>query len=372
MKIVMFYHSLVSDWNHGNAHFLRGIASEFILRGYKVEVWEGENSWSRKNLIKDTGSDKIDEFRKYYPLLTPRFYNDDQPELESIVEDADIVILHEWNEHSLVASAGRLKKKYGYKLFFHDTHHRSVTEEEKMKDYDLSEYDGVVAFGDIIRDKYLENGWTKKAWTIHEAADINVFYPQITGKFEGDIVWVGNWGDEERSEEIREFLIKPIKDLKLKCSVYGVRYPDSAVNELNKAGIKYKGWIANYKVPELFGRYKITIHIPRGPYVKALPGIPTIRPFEAMASGIPLISTSWDDKENLFTPGKDFIFVSDVNEMKENIQELLNSSIKREELSTHALNTIRTRHSCVHRVNQFCKIFEETGINELKDIMDKE
>jgi spore maturation protein CgeB len=57
--------------------------------------------------------------------------------------------------------------------------------------------------------------------------------------------------------------------------------------------------------------------------------------------------------------------------MKENLQELLNSSKKREELSIHALNTIRTRHSCVHRVNQFCRIFEESGINELKDIMDK-
>jgi len=34
MKIVMFYHSLVSDWNHGNAHFLRGVASELVARGH--------------------------------------------------------------------------------------------------------------------------------------------------------------------------------------------------------------------------------------------------------------------------------------------------------------------------------------------------
>ena len=27
-KIVLFCHSLRSDWNHGNAHFLRGIATE--------------------------------------------------------------------------------------------------------------------------------------------------------------------------------------------------------------------------------------------------------------------------------------------------------------------------------------------------------
>src|SRR5437763_622323 len=36
MKIVMFYHSLVSDWNHGNAHFLRRVAMEFIKRADAV------------------------------------------------------------------------------------------------------------------------------------------------------------------------------------------------------------------------------------------------------------------------------------------------------------------------------------------------
>ena len=28
MKVVIFCHSLISDWNHGNAHFLRGIVAE--------------------------------------------------------------------------------------------------------------------------------------------------------------------------------------------------------------------------------------------------------------------------------------------------------------------------------------------------------
>ena len=27
MKFVLFHHSLVSDWNHGNAHFLRGVVA---------------------------------------------------------------------------------------------------------------------------------------------------------------------------------------------------------------------------------------------------------------------------------------------------------------------------------------------------------
>ena len=35
-----FAHSLVSDWNHGNAHFLRGIVRELQARGHEVRLFE--------------------------------------------------------------------------------------------------------------------------------------------------------------------------------------------------------------------------------------------------------------------------------------------------------------------------------------------
>ena len=42
----------------------------------------------------------------------------------------------------------------------------------------------------------------------HEAADTRVFRPSQADK-EGDLVWVGNWGDDERTAELQEFLIDP-------------------------------------------------------------------------------------------------------------------------------------------------------------------
>ena len=74
----------------------------------------------------------------------------------------------------------------------------------------------------------------------------------------------------------------------------------SALRELADAGIEYGGWLPNYRAPEVFSRYRVTVHIPRRPYVDALRGIPTIRPFEALACGIPLISAPWHDSEKLF------------------------------------------------------------------------
>jgi len=33
MRFLFRTHSLVSDWNHGNAHFLRGVMRDLIQRG---------------------------------------------------------------------------------------------------------------------------------------------------------------------------------------------------------------------------------------------------------------------------------------------------------------------------------------------------
>ena len=92
---------------------------------------------------------------------------------------------------------------------------------------------------------------------------------------EGDLVWIGNWGDEERSAELYEFLLEPVKALGLKARVYGVRYPAEALAALSAACIEYGGWLPNFQVPATYARFRFTVHIPRRPYVKALPGVPT-------------------------------------------------------------------------------------------------
>lgn len=363
MNITLFYHSILSDWNHGNAHFLRGIVRELEERGHQVQVYEPENGWSLQNLVSGYGKEKLDELQQHYPGISTNFYTLEGINLDEVLRDADLVLVHEWNEHELVKRIGEHRANGSkYKLLFHDTHHRAVTERESMAKYDLTHYDGVLAFGQKIRDLYLQEGWTQKAWTWHEAADISVFYPHEQQEFEGDLIWIGNWGDEERTAELHEFLINPVKELGLKAKIYGVRYPEHARKALADAGIEYGGWLPNYKAPEEFAKYKVTVHVPRRPYVEALPGIPTIRPFEAMACGIPLISSPWNDAEHLFTPGEDFLVARSGEEMKQHLQTVINNPGKAKEVAAHGLNTIRSRHTCAHRVNELEKVCEELGI----------
>ncbi len=352
MRFVIFTHSLVSDWNHGNAHFLRGVASDLVTAGHEVRIFEPRDGWSLRNLIAEHGRGPIAEFEAAYPTIRSQFYDMEMLDLDG----ASVVIVHEWNSHELVRRIGEHRRRGAFRLFFHDTHHRSVTDPASMASYDLSDYDGVLAYGGVIRDLYLQNGWARNAWTWHEAADVRVFHPKAEGKKRSDLVWVGNWGDGERTEEIREFLIEPVKELGLRARVYGVRYPQSALDELAAAGIEYGGWVPNYRAPEVFAASRVTVHIPRRPYARALPGIPTIRPFEALACGIPMISAPWDDCEELFRPGRDFLFARDGREMIAQLRRVLGDRELARTLAASGLETIRARHTCAHRAAELLEI----------------
>lgn len=360
MNICLFYHSLVSDWNHGNAHFLRGVATELISRGDQVRIFEPKDSWSRANLISEHGQKPLRMFREAYPALDSIGYELASLDLDAALQGADLVIVHEWSDHSLVRRIGEHRARKGnYKLLFHDTHHRMVTDRPGMDAYDLGNYDGVLAYGEVLSKLYESTGRVRRAWTWHEAADTRVFKPIPEQQLEGDLVWVGNWGDDERTHELHEFLINPVRELGLKARLYGVRYPLEAQNALADAGIQYAGWLPNFAAPAVFSKFKVTVHVPRRPYVESLPGIPTIRPFEALACGIPLVCSPWNDREHLFSPGKDYLVARNKEEMKSALREVIENHSLARTLSEHGLRTIRDRHTCRHRVDELLRIHSQ-------------
>jgi spore maturation protein CgeB len=364
MHFVFFVHSLLSDWNHGNAHFLRGVLTELQARGHQVTTYEPRDAWSLQNLLAEGGEAGVEGFRKAYPGLNSIRYDPETLDLEAALADADVVIVHEWNAHAMVKRIGEQRAaRSRFRLLFHDTHHRAVTDPDSLASYDLTHYDGVLAFGQVLRDLYLRQGWSRRAWTWHEAADVRVFKPKTAAEaasaVAGDLVWVGNWGDEERTAELHEFLLRPVKRLGLRANVFGVRYPAQAQAALADAGIHYRGWLPNYAAPDVFARHRVTVHVPRGPYARSLPGIPTIRIFEALACGIPLVSAPWQDSEGLFTPGADYRTARDGAEMEKHLRALLCDPALAQEQAAHGLKTILARHTCAHRVDELLAICAE-------------
>jgi spore maturation protein CgeB len=367
MKVALFCHSLLSDWNHGNAHFLRGIAAELLARGHDVTAHEPQAGWSRTNLVADGGAAAVADITGAFGWMDGVVdgYDPDALDLDRALDGADLVLVHEWSDSELVARIGaRRAAGASFRLLFHDTHHRAASAPAEMERFDLRHYDGVLAFGEVIRRIYLDRGWCERAWTWHEAADTRVFRPpdperHVTPR--GELVWIGNWGDGERTSELHEFLLTPARRLQLHGTIHGVRYPRRARRAIRRAGLRYRGRLANHRAPAAFAGHRVTVHVPRRPYAESLPGIPTIRPFEALACGIPLVSAPWDDAEGLFRPGRDYLVARDGTQMASHLRELLADAELAAELRRSGLETIAARHTCAHRVDELLEICAALG-----------
>ncbi|MEZ0495093.1 glycosyltransferase [Sphingomonas sp. IW22] len=364
MRIAYLTHSLESCWNHGNAHFLRGVFRALMALGHQVEILEPEDSWSRANLVADHGEAGIAPFRRAYPELAATRYVGIEQAVDRAAQ-ADLVIVHEWNDHALVKAMGeRRKRGGGFRLLFHDTHHRAVSEPEAMRAYDLSGFDGVLAFGEALAAVYRRWGWDDQIWVWHEAADTRLFHPPAGSAERSGLVWIGNWGDGERTAELESFLLRPAQESELPLDIHGVRYPAEALAMLDRYGVRYRGWLPNARAPEVFARHLATVHVPRRHYVEALPGIPTIRVFEALACGIPLVSAPWDDCEGLFRIGQDFLMARDGEEMRRHLIAIRDDADLRNALVASGLERIAARHSCGHRAGELMDIARQLDTPE--------
>jgi spore maturation protein CgeB len=361
MTILFFCHSVRSDWNNGNAHFLRGVARALQRLGHRVRVFEPDGAWSVANLVAHEGEAALAEVSRACADLDVRVYRPGALDLDEALDDADVVIAHEWNEPALIerlAAQGGARRRH--RLFFHDTHHRSVTEPEQVLRPVLESFDGVLAFGDVIRERYAALGLGGRAFTWHEAADTTRFRPLDESERHG-VVWVGNWGDDERTTELETFFFGPVGRLGVPATVHGVRYPPEGLRRLARAGCRFGGWLPNHRVPEVFARHAVTVHVPRRAYASILPGIPTIRVFEALACGIPLVSAPWADTDGLFTPGRDFLLASTGEQMTERLGDLLRDPARARELAEHGRRTVLARHTCDHRARELVAICEAGG-----------
>lgn len=358
LGIAYFAHSLRSDWNNGHAHFLRGLLRELGSLGHQVVAFEPEMEWSIENLLEEAeGQLALAQFRQIYPQLAIQEYIAesiaDRTIWRRVLRGFDIVVVHEWNAPALAHTLLELRDELGYRLLFHDTHHRASSSPQQIRSFGVDRFDGVLAFGEVLRKLYRERFGITRVWTFHEAADTKVFR-QLNGvPKQQDVVWIGNWGDEERSEEIREFLLRPaVKMQKWQFTIYGVRYPKQAQTALGEAGVRYGGYLPNLQAPRVYAESWLTVHVPRQQYVREMTGIPTIRIFEALACGIPLLSAPWRDMEGLFRD-EDFIFVRDREEMCSAMMRLLEQPSEAKAQGERGRETVLARHTCAHRAAEF-------------------
>jgi spore maturation protein CgeB len=258
-RFAFFYQSVISDWNHGNAHFLRGLMRSLQARGHAVVCYEQVDNWSLENLLR-VQPNAIEAFVSQFPDLRFERYAL-EPNLEGWLRQrlaqTDVAVVHEWNEPRVIRMLGRLCHELGVRALFHDTHYRVVLDEDYRSTLGLEQYAAIIAYSPSVAERYRALGF-ERVHVLHEAADTTIYAPMRVAK-NTDVVFVGNYGDGDRSNELEEYVFAPRADLpRLSYAVYGVRYPEKVLARLNNGlDIAYRGWLPNVKVPAVYSAARV-------------------------------------------------------------------------------------------------------------------
>ena len=249
MKIVLFYHSLISDWNHGNAHFLRGVATNLIQRGHEVRRLRARERLERAEPRRRTRR------RRRSTNFTPAIrcsnrirYELATLDLDRALDGADLVIVHEWNDHALVRRIGEHRAAAARRL------------PALLSRYPPSRRHRARADGGATICR------TTTACS-PTATCCAIFIWHAVGRpapgpgtrpptrrcfircrrrtsWTGDVVWIGNWGDEERARgTARVFDRSHRRTRAARAGLSACVIPGMRARCCARPKIRYGGWL---------------------------------------------------------------------------------------------------------------------------------
>ena len=248
----------------------------------------------------------------------------------------------------------------GYRLLFHDTHHRAVTDAGGAWRATTSrDYDGVLAFGDVIRDLYLARGWARARLDLARGGR-HARLPAAAGEpREGDLVWIGNWGDDERDGRAARV---PARAGRRRSAC--ARRPRRALSAARAgarcadAGIAYGGWLPNYEVPR-------RLRAPRRDGARAAAAVRrgaarASRRSALRGAGLrhPAGVRALGRREGLFAPGATSSSRATAPRCASTCARARATRRLRARSPSTAASTILARHTCAHRVDELLAIAE--------------
>ena len=350
MKIAFFYPCLTQELGCGTSSFIQGISYEFIKTNHEVHIFTSPNEPTSKpgqktssfmDLLKDNLTIQT------YDQTSKNLRDDLLAKLDSL----DLVIVHESTSPQIIHWMGQLRKNHqNLRILFHDHDHKIFTEPNRILNLDLTYFDGILTSREETQQMYLNLGLTSRSWIWPEAICRDYFKPIPVENKRGDLVHTGiHTRTDYECSVFQEHVLSPLRNLRLGIKLYGRFTPQYFSADDYRSQIYFRGLIPHQKIPLILAHAEATFFTPKTPPSRSTPTRPSMQLLEALACGVPLISTHWEDSESFFTPGKDYLVTNDKSETEELIRLLQGNSLFRSTLITHGQRTIASRFSAEQR-----------------------
>ncbi|MES2461970.1 MAG: glycosyltransferase [Armatimonadota bacterium] len=343
MKIVFIGLTITSSWGNGHATTYRGLMREMVARGHDVLFLERDVPWYREN--RDLPHPPYGRTELYTDLhdLQTRFGDD--------VTNADFVLVGSYVPEGVGVGDWVTLTAQGMTGFY-DIDTPVTLAKLQRGDYEylsphlIPRYDIYLSFTGGPTLSVLERDWkSPRARPLYCAVDPALYYPETVpdGDNSYDLGYMGTYS-VDRQPPLDALMLEAARRLPdSRFVVAGPQYPEDIPWPANVSRIEHLP-PADHRA--FYNRQRWTLNITRADMVRA-GWSPSVRLFEAMACGTPVISDVWPGLTELFAEGQEILLSRSADETVEILKNIPDGECQA--IGERARRKVLAAHTAAHR-----------------------
>jgi spore maturation protein CgeB len=337
-SIVFLGLSITSSWGNGHATTYRALSKGLARRGHRVLFLERDVPWYAAH--RDLPDPPFAAVRHYANLreLQTRF--------AAAIEAADLVVLGSYVPQGIEVARWLLQVATGITAFY-DIDTPVTLAKLRRADHEycapdlIPRFDLYLSFtGGPVLDRLASEFGARRPRPLYCSVDPDVHRPQATALC-WDLGYMGTYSPD-RQPALETFLLTPARALPERTFVVaGPQYPSDLSWPANVRRVEH---MPPARHASFYCAQRITLNLTRAAMASA-GWSPSVRLFEAAASGTPIVSDAWTGLEAFFEPGEEILiarsseevigYLSDLDEAR---RQAIAAAARRRVLRDHTLD----------------------------------
>lgn len=342
MRVVFLGLSITSSWGNGHATNYRALARELAARGHDVVFCERDVPWYAAH--RDLPAPEYCELCLYGDLGELRRRAGD------VVAGADLVVVGSYVPEGVAVAEWALGRARGVTAFYDiDTPitlaKLGAGDHEYLAPWLIPRFDLYLSFtGGPVLDLLHARFGARRPVQFFCLVDADAYRPvEVPRRWE--LGYLGTYSDDR--QPVLEALLVEVAAL-LPERRFVVAGPSYAADVRWPANVERIEHVAPGEHAAFYGAQRYTLSVTRAA-MRRLGWSPSVRLFEAAASGTPIVSDRWPGVEDVFTPGREIVVADGTDDVLALLRD--DDEARREAIAGAARRRVLAEHTAAHRVD---------------------
>jgi spore maturation protein CgeB len=352
LSILFLGLSVTSSWGNGHATTYRGLMRELVRRGHRVTFLERDMPWYADN--RDLPKPPYGRTMLYASVEELR------RRWSATVTAADVIILGSFVPDGAEIGRWLMARSRGLTAFYDiDTPVTMARLEEGGADYVslelVPQFDLYLSFtGGPTLARLQRDFGARLARALYCSADTEIYRP-MKQALKWDLGYLGTYS-ADRQTMLERLLIEPLRGMPdVKGVVAGPQYPEKLGWPRNVRRIQH---LAPDRHRAFYAAQRFTLNVTRRDMVRAGHS-PSIRLFEAAATGTPIISDWWQGLDEFFRPAEEIVVAKSSEDVMRALRDI--GEERRLDIAARARARVLAQHTAAHRAVELERYIREAA-----------